>query len=562
MYDFIERYLRDESKSRVLHIERRSKALGRIIKKRRSPPWPCPLSSDLPAKVVADTLVENYLSTSESVLRVLHIPSFRREYEAVWDPSHTPDPAFLVQLKLVMAIGATTYDTNFSLRPHAIRWVYEGQTWLTAPEFKSRLGLTALQNCILIHLAREAAGVGEDMVWAIVGTTIRIAMYMGLHRDPAGLGPRTMTPLIAEMRRRLWNTILELALQSSLNAGGPPLISLDNFDTEPPGNFDDDQLADRKGETPSPKSPDQFTQTTVAIALRSVFAQRLAIVKYLNGLPGCGDYQETLQLDAQLREAYKNVTNTLQVCKKTTSDRSPPPDLGLRIADLILRQYFLALHVPHFAPAMQETAFAFSRRVVIETVVRLWRAVFPHRITLSQPDARTEEPDPLQRMVTNGAGFFRTISTQGMVAIAIELKTLMREEEGFGLGPVELRPDLLAVLEDIKAWLWKCQESGVTNTKGYLIVSIVCALVDAMRKRMTEEDTIAHVLRAAEEAEERSLELLERIEVSTRPTHEALDVGVDGISGDMGFSPDLGMEGWNSMVSDCDELNLGLWTRR
>lgn len=545
MFDVIESHLRDDNASKALAIEKRCKALGRLIKSRRAPPWPCPPSPILPSRAVADALVECYLNSSETVLRVLHIPSFRRDYEAVWDPNNNPDPAFLVQLKLVLAIGATTFDPTFSLRPCAMKWAYEGQTWLSAPEFKSRLGLPALQSSILLLLAREATGVGEDMVWATIGTTLRLAMYMGLHRDPEGLGPRSTTPLIAEMRRRLWNTILEIALQAGLNSGGPVMINLDDFDTDPPGNFDDEQLTSQEGEVPVPKPPDQFTQTTMAISLRSLFPQRLAIVKCLNDLSSTGAYTDTLKLDAELREGYKTLTRFLQACKTPTRG---PSDLELRAVDLLLRRYFIALHLPFFACALQETTFAFSRRVVVESALRLWRAVFPVPLSLSD-DANTEW-DPLQRIAISGSGFFRIVAVQGFVAIAIELKTLLKEEESFGLGPVELRPDLLAALQDYKVWSWKSMETGETNTKGYLISCMIYAQVDAMRRGMNEEEAVAYVVKSAEDAEEKCLALFERIDAAARETQEALNSAIDEtMGGGMDLSPDFGVEGWDYMVS-------------
>ncbi|KAK4139426.1 uncharacterized protein C8A04DRAFT_15890 [Dichotomopilus funicola] len=553
MFDVIERHLHNGESSKAVVTEKRCKALGKIIKARRAPPWPCMPTPELPARAIADALVECYLNTSESMMRVLHIPSFRRNYEAVWDPSHTPDPAFLVQLKLVLAIGSNTYDDSFSLRPHAMRWVYEGHTWLSAPEFKRRLNLSSLQSNVLLHLAREAAGVGEELVWAAMGTTLRIAMSMGLHRDPAGLGPKTTSPLVAEMRRRIWNTILELLLQSSLNAGGPPLIELDQFDTEPPGNYDDDQLTGEEGEAPVPRPADQFTQTTLAIALRNLFPQRLAIVKYLNDLSSRGAYAETLRLDTNLREAYKTLTRTLQSCN--TSAQTPlsggqphgPSNLDQRVIDLHLRRYFLGLHLPFFAPALQETAFAFSRRVVVESALRLWRAVFPNPLSHS-PDTTGPQWDPLQRIAISGAGFFRTVAVQSFVVIAIELKTLLREEEGFGLGPgpVELRPDLLVALQDFKVWSWKTMETGEMNTKGYLAACMVYAQVEALRKGLGDEEAVARVVREAEDAEEKCLALLEGIEASGRPPHEEV---AGGVGGSQGISPDFAMEEWDYMVT-------------
>lgn len=145
--------MRDKA-SKASELEKRCKALGRVIKARRVPAWPCPPTPELPARAVADALVECYLRTSEALLRVLHIPAFKREYEAIWDVnSSAPDPAFLVQLKLVLAIGAPNYDSTFSLRPWAIRSVYEAQTWISAPEFKSLLGISSLQTSVLLLLA-------------------------------------------------------------------------------------------------------------------------------------------------------------------------------------------------------------------------------------------------------------------------------------------------------------------------------------------------------------------------------------------------------------------------
>ncbi|KAK3304177.1 uncharacterized protein B0T15DRAFT_494658 [Chaetomium strumarium] len=550
MFHVLEQNLRNE-RSNIFVYEKRCKALARTIKARRSPAWPCPPSPELPARAMCDALIDCYLRTSEAVMRVLHVPSFRRDYEALWDPSSNPDPAFRVQLKLVLALGAVAYDSIFSLRPFAIRWTYEAQTWISAPEFKHQLVLPSLQTGILLHMARETVGVGEDMVWAGVGTTFRMAMYMGLHRDPSGLGPRRKVPLIAEMRRRLWNTILELALQSSLSSGGPPLFNLDDFDTEPPGNFDDEQLSRESLEPPVPKPQAEFTQTTIAIALRKLLPQRLAIVKYLNDLSSRASYTETLRLDAELREAYKSLTRSLQAMKAPSGG---PSDVALRLLELLLRRYLLCLHLPFFGPSFRDSEFAFSRRVVVDTALRLWRAAFLMPLSLSADSADLD--DPVARIATSGSGLFGTVAIQGFVAVAVELKTLIREEESLVLlGPGEVRPDLLLALQDFKAWSWKAMEAGETNSKGYLVSCMVFAQVEAVRKGLDETQTAAYVEKAAEEAEKRSMRLLEEAEARTRPIQENEAVSVGGGTGSsmLDTPPETwGAEEWDMdyMVSD------------
>ncbi|KAL2016246.1 hypothetical protein VTK56DRAFT_4022 [Thermocarpiscus australiensis] len=390
------------------------------------------------------------------------------------------------------------------------------------------------------------------MVWSFAGYPLRTAMYMGLHRDAAGMGPKTITPLTTEMRRRLWNTVLELALQSSLSSGGPPLISLDDFDTEPPGNFDDDQLLDTPNrEEPAPKAQGEFAQTTIAIALRRTFPQRLAIVTYLNDLSSRGAYAETLKLDSELRTAYRDLSRILQTCrsKSLATGLKGPSDYELRALDMLLRRHFLSLHAPFFSAALQnETAFAFSRKVVVETALRLWRAAFPLPLS-SESNHHGEVGDLLSRLAIYGSGFFRTASIHAFVLIAAELRTLLREEES--LGPVALRPDLLAVLNDMKLYSWRRVEAGATNFRGYLVACMVGAHVEALRRGRSEEEAAARAIEAAGEAEERALGFFEEV-VAREEAHGegAFSAEIGGTGGTLYGASELAMEDWDYMVPD------------
>ena len=48
----------------------------------------------------------------------------------------------------------------------------------------------------------------------------------------------------AEVRRRLWATILEMTVQFSICVGMSPMISIDDFDTLAPRNFDDVEISE------------------------------------------------------------------------------------------------------------------------------------------------------------------------------------------------------------------------------------------------------------------------------------------------------------------------------
>lgn len=526
-----------EDASRVVSGMQRCKSLAKAIKSRRTPPWPTSPTGDLPPKDIADELIDCYLRTTETVYRIIHVPTFRRDYEAVWILNTRPDTAFLVQLKLVLAIGAITYDEQFSLRSSAIRWVYEAQTWISEPKFKPRLGIQSLQTDLLHLLAREAVGVGAEPIWISAGALLRRAMYMGLHKDPARLPKKTT--FAAEMHRRLWNTVLELSLQSSLTTGGPPLVSLDDFDTESPGNFDDEQLM---AQDPVPKKEDKFTQMSIAIALRKTFQMRLLVTKFLNDLDSCGTYEETLRLDEDLRTSYKTLYRTLQGC--ISSAGPSPSQFEICLVDFILHRYLSALQIPFFGPALHETAYAYSRKVVVDTSLKIWQAAYPSLSTLAaqvRRDTASSDRDNLARLIACGSGFYRTVPMQAALLISVELRTQLQEEES--LGPVPLRPDLLSVLDDAKTWCLECIKAGETNIKGYLLISVVAAQIEGLIRGLTKEELSEFIVKTAGDTEERCLPLLE--EMAVRGQTEGI---VEGFQEASSNTPPETMEDWDFMV--------------
>jgi Fungal specific transcription factor domain len=518
----------------------RCKSLARVIKARRAPSWPSPPTLDLPPKEISDTLVDCYLRTTESIYRILHIPTFRRDYDAFWVLNTAPDMVFLVQLKLILAIGAITYDQRFSLRSSAIRWIYEAQTWLSEPKFKARLEIRFLQINLLLLIAQEQVGTGGDSTWISIGALLRKAIHMGLHRDPIHLPQRTA--FAAEMRRRLWNTILEIALQSSLAAGGPPLISLDDFDTASPGNFDDDQIVT---DDPVPKPSHEFTQVFIAIALRKTFPQRLAITKFLNHFNSSGTYEETLRLDAELRAVYKDLGRTLQACTNSNSGPSPS-QFEIRVVDIIMHRFLSSLHLPYFGASFQQTSYAFSRKVVVDSALKIWRAAYslsPSTAIEPRNQEMIPDSDDMMRLLVCSSGLYPTVAIHAAFIIGAELRAQLQEEES--LGPVQLRPDLLTVLEEAKAWTVQVIEAGETSVKGYLLMSVVSAHIEGLKRCLGKDEIAELLLKTAENVVEKSLPMLGEIAAA-----QGQEDGQHGAANGLRSPPPVDtMEDWNFLVS-------------
>ncbi|KAL5340200.1 hypothetical protein BJX70DRAFT_396974 [Aspergillus crustosus] len=510
VFELIEPHIREEG-SKATSSLKRCKELARIIKAQRTPQWPCPPTTDLPPKGITDELVDRYLRTIETTFRILHIPSFKTDYDALWVSETTPSIAFTVQLKLVLAIGALTYDENFSMRPSAVRWVYEAHTWLSDPDFKSHLNIQCLQSRILLLIAREAINVGGDSSWISAGALLRTALFIGLHRDPCHLPTRTT--LAAEMRRRLWNTILELSLQSSIQSGNAPLISLSDFDCEPPGNFDDEQLLT---EDPVPKPDLEYTQSSTARVLRKTFPQRLAISKSLNDLGSYLAYADTIRLDADLRSSYRAICRILRdyTSRPGPSPSSSPSIFETRIVDIIHHIYFCCLHMPFFERSLHEAAYAFSRKIIIESSVKMWCAIYPPSPTMPTParqdasvSVSASEQDGLSRWVTCGFGSYRTCVVIATAFVAFELKAQLQDEDS--LGPNPYRLDLFSLISDAKVQMWRMIEAGETNIKGFLLSCLVTAQIEGLMQGMEEGRMGAYLVQAAEEAQDKCLAFME-----------------------------------------------------
>jgi hypothetical protein len=284
------------------------KDLGRMAKAQLPSRWLLPpeVRNSIPPQGLAGELVHLYFRISESVYRILHIPSFEKEYAQYWIKPQAASSGFVVTLLLVMAIGACVYqnhDDETDIRSRALQWIYAAQSWLSAPLEKSRLSITGLQVHCLLLLARQTNAVGSDLVWISAGSLLRTAIQMGLHRDPRHFS--RMSVLHAEMRRRLWTTILELAAQSCIDSGMQPFISFNDFDTEPPSNINDDEIDDGTKLLPPSKPSTVFTQTSLQLTMLKSLRTRLEIARIINDFHAEPPYEEILRLSADLVSACR-----------------------------------------------------------------------------------------------------------------------------------------------------------------------------------------------------------------------------------------------------------------
>ncbi|KAG5290192.1 C6 zinc finger domain-containing protein [Histoplasma ohiense] len=203
-----------------------------------------------------------------------------------------------------------------------------------------------------------------------------------------------------------------------------------------------------------------------------------------------------------------------------------------------MHRYFLALHIPFFVPPLRETAYAFSRNVVVDASLKIWRAVL-------LPSSHSDEISPLngddlERLAICGSQFFRVSALQACFMVAAELIFQLQEENS--LSPAPLRPDLLSIVNDAVNWSFRCVEAGETNIKGHLFMCLVDARLDGLIRGVGKDELPASLIRAVENGQENCLRVLEE-----RAAEGQTEARVDLLS-QTGIDTPKGMEDWDIMM--------------
>ncbi|PTB67591.1 N-terminal binuclear Zn cluster-containing/DNA binding domain-containing protein [Trichoderma citrinoviride] len=489
----------------------RCKALGRKIKKNRLRPLSSTnLGAQIPERELADVLVDNYLRTFEGVFRVVHIPTFRADYARFWEDSHPSNESFAILLQLVMALGAALYDDVFSLRPMATQWIFEAQMWLMMPPEKKRINMEGIQIQCLLLLAKSTCNVGADMVWMMAGNLVRNAMFVGLHRDPQYLGD--LTVYRAEMRRRLWATVLELNLQFSFEGGGSPLLSTAHYDTLPPANLNDDELTDEKDSARlTVKSPKVPTQTSVLRALVATIPLRMNLITHVNSTKPGDHYEETLRLNSDLTKSCRAVSETLLSLQ--AAPHSPITPFHVLVTEILLYRCFHALHQPVIVKHLDDARFFFSRQMCLDSAMKIthiWG--LPDAWTGDKETAAKAMDADLKRLVTNGTGFFRNVATQAMIIIQIELLNAKAgQATSLGYLPTVGSANLHARLNATRTWSLERVRAGETNIKGIILMTACLAHVKALEQGVDAKHKTRMMFQAALDISQQCLEILKGV---------------------------------------------------
>ncbi|KAJ5757469.1 uncharacterized protein N7511_006163 [Penicillium nucicola] len=482
----------------------------------------------LPDRDTIDTFVKKYMRVvGEGAFRILHVVTFQREYEQFWDDPQSRRPLFIVILLLVMSIGINFRDIeiiNESVPPPVYLWVQTAQSWLSTARSKELATISGLQAQCLLILSLQLNKGKSHGIWIAQGTLLRTAIHMGLHRDPSHFPD--MPFYHSEMRRRLWSTILEMDLQSSMDIGMIP--SSYKFDTLPPSNINDDTFDEATTTPPRQQSISTKTQTSLQIVLRSSFVSRMKVARLMNDSFDEPSYNDVISESKKLADSFAATERSLE----SLGIRST---FHLNLMTFLTRRFMLALHHPFASKAFRDPQYHFSRKVCLDNAL----------IFLT-----SKWTEPFDRLLAISTALFQHVMHHATIILCLELIGQIKEDRFDGRLFLIRQEDRQRLLLNIKKILDITAErlrNGETNVKSHVFLHMAIAQVEAMERGT---DSTAHVLATATSAARQASKIVRQYSSSRGNTDKnnknkfelpGSGPAARGISADFPFPlPDIG----------------------
>ncbi|KAH9990551.1 hypothetical protein F4779DRAFT_257012 [Xylariaceae sp. FL0662B] len=303
----------------------------------------------LPSKAVCDTLVHIYLTGSETIYRVLHVPSFRNQYDRYWEGNPQPD-AFLPQLLSLLCVGYRFVGIG-KCQYHDREGIHIAtasalvRTWLEGLRGKQLVEFSTLQAETLQLMAQRMINPQSQEFWTHLGLIVRRAMTMGLHRDPSEF-PQYISPFWAEQRRKLWYTILELDVHMSMQCNLPCCVREGDFTCLPPRNLNDDDIHPLIDQLPPSKPIEQDTDSRIQVFAASTLAIRIKIADLVNRIDSVQDYHQIIALGNELERALEDVRYIVPLSHSSNMKEIRRQWVSRVVLDINCRRPLLALYRP------------------------------------------------------------------------------------------------------------------------------------------------------------------------------------------------------------------------
>lgn len=324
------------------------------------------LLSHVPTRERTDTMIQLYLDNIDMIYGILHVPSFLRDYTAFWQSPKTSRPGFVVTILLMTACVECLMEETPRLyvadsplpRERATETVRVCEAWLQEQSHKHTT-LAFYQAHCLILIAKQINSIKLKRQWTESGNLLRLAVAAGMHRD-SDLSHKQSSVFDKEMRKRIWNFIIEQDLQAAVDRG-VPAVALDYIsDCGSPLNLDDEDFDETTTSTPLSRPQAELTKMSYLRLSSQSRSLRSKLTTLLNQSHPQLTYEDVLEYTQQIEQCLGTLPDW--TASDRPSDTIPAShEQGVALLRIQLEQFLLLLHAEAARQATTDIGASFSK---------------------------------------------------------------------------------------------------------------------------------------------------------------------------------------------------------
>ncbi|KAL9128588.1 MAG: hypothetical protein Q9217_002753 [Psora testacea] len=336
------------------------------------------LTAALPLKATSDGLIAKFFNNDNPAIPInylLHRQTFMEEYARHFeDPSRT-SAVWLGLLFSMLALASCFFEGEERTTPTAsseyaamAEKLYEQACGCLdiVDTINPQSGIVEFMS-VFLHVTSLRRRDNSTQVWLLAGDTVRLAMRMGYHRDPANYGQ--FTPFEIEMRRRVWQFVSQTDLLYSFQLGLPPVVRSHEYDTLPPQNYHEGQLFVSMTELPPPQPRDIPTEFSYMRSNYSILQVFRLIVEHLNDLRP-SYYDDILVLHQKLLATHSSIAPHFRPV--ADDNQVDDPYFAKRIQlDLFYNKLMCVLHRKFMVQGITQCQFETSTKECLDAALKL-----------------------------------------------------------------------------------------------------------------------------------------------------------------------------------------------
>jgi Fungal specific transcription factor domain len=321
-------------------------------------------------------------------------------------------------------------------------------------------------------------------IWISGATAVRMAMKLGLHREPSLYG--NLTPFECEMRRRLWLAIVQTDVLMSWQLGLPGMIPQGQCDTMLPKNLHEEDFDEDSVVIPLSRPWSEMTKISPFLVKAPLLAVFTKVASHIQDIhPKDSDIPI---LEQELYAARETLPPIFKVRPMQESILDHPSMILRRLAiDQTLHSGLCILHRRHLSLARSNPQYSHARKTVIDASLTLlsYQALIYH------------ETDPTRRLAGHRWLATSIIRHDYLLAAMLLCLDLRQGIEGkthpassdISLWGRDRREELMAALETSYNVWYACKDISIDAFRASEAVAVLLKRVRSAEEEKQKSET-------------------------------------------------------------------------